>query len=109
MGLVINPFTGQLDITGSGGGGGSTPASRYTQTFNATTDWGAASGGFYTINILQAAHTRGANPVVQILETSGPDFILINVDLVTISSTGDVSFRVQDVPDLRFAGKIIIV
>ena len=37
---------------------------RYTDTFDATTDWGAASGGYYTQTITQATHQRGTSPSV---------------------------------------------
>jgi hypothetical protein len=78
-------------------------------TFNTTTDWGSASGGYYTQTIAQTLHRRGTNPVVQIFELDGSDYVLTTPDKVWHDSTsGDVSFRVPDDPDLRFAGKVII-
>lgn len=80
----------------------------YVQIFNATTDWGTAVAGFYTITILGSVHTRGVNPVIQVYSgTTNYDYVL--PDRIRInSSTGDVSIRVSDVPDNRFAGKIVI-
>ena len=45
------------------------PSERYCETFDATTSWGAAVGGYYTIVVPQATHTRGVNPTVDTFET----------------------------------------
>lgn len=107
MAFRINPLSGQLDIVNpsSGGGGSVVP---YEQSFNATTDWGSASGGYYTITITEATHSKGTKPLMLIMEQNGLNFNKIEVDLITITPAGDVSFRVPEVPDLRFAGKIFI-
>ncbi len=109
MGLVFNPLnpTG-FDFTGSGGGGGGGPAERYVSTFNATTDWGAPSGGNYNITILQATHARGTNPNVQVFEDNAGVFSVVGVQ-IDVNGSGDVTIRVNEVPDLRFQGAILIV
>jgi hypothetical protein len=109
MPYVYNPFTGNLDYYQSGSGPTPGPAERYTQEFDATTDWGAASGGYYTITILATTHGKGINPAVKVRELSGSDYIDVFVDRVLINSSGDVSFRVPNAPDLRFEGIVIII
>ena len=84
-------------------------ASKYVQTFNATTDWGTPSGGYYTIAILAANHNKGTNPIIQIYEQVGADFDLIQPDRIRVTSTGQIEFRVTEIPDNRFAGKYIII
>jgi len=84
-------------------------ATRYASTFDAGASWGAAAGGYYTITITQATHTRGVDPMIQIYETSAGDDFLVEVDQLKVSAAGDAAFRVTEDPDLRFAGKIILV
>jgi len=82
----------------------------YTQTFNATTDWGVASGGLFTITIPAATHLMGTS-VTQVshFESSGGLWEEVGVNSVTIDQTsGDVSFTVSEVPDLRFAGRVTL-
>jgi hypothetical protein len=80
----------------------------YQQAFNVNTDWGTASGGYYTIIVWEATHNQGMTPSVSIYEEDSTDFVEVMVDEVRISSVGDVSFRVPEVPDCRFAGKVVI-
>lgn len=103
MGIAFNPFTGQLDITGSGG----STAPRYEAEFNSTTDWGSPSGGIYTYTVLQATHGR-TNPNVQVYELSGSDYVEVIMS-VKINASGDVLLEVMQTPDNRFAGKVIII
>lgn len=109
MGITFNPFTGQLDITGTGSGGGGGTASRYTQVFNATTDWGSPSGGYYTITIPVATHGKGLHPNIMTFELNGSDYEMVNVDLVKVNASGDVSIRVLQSPNTRFAGLVLII
>lgn len=81
---------------------------KYVLTFNATTDWGSAGGGFYSLTVLQTAH-KAVSPTVQIFELSGSDYDVVMVDRIRINSSGDVTIRVPETPDGRFAGKIIIM
>lgn len=110
MPIVFNPLTSQFDIKGTGGGGGGGgPAERFLQTFNATTDWGSPSGGYYTITVLAASHALGTDPTVEIYENISSEYFQVTVDEVKVNTSGDVSFRVPSSPDLRFAGKVIII
>lgn len=84
-------------------------ASRYSQDFNATSDWGAAAGGYYTITITGATHTRGNNPVATVFETVGSVESKVGLDLSYDNTNGNVSIAVPDVPDCRFAGRILII
>jgi len=82
----------------------------YTESFDATTSWGAASGGLYTITVLASAHGKGTSVSnVVSYETVGGDSekVLPNEVLVD-NTTGDVSLTVSETPDGRFAGKLII-
>jgi hypothetical protein len=84
-------------------------SSVYSAPFNNTTDWGTASGGYYTITKLAAVHLLGTSiNHVSIYELSGTDYILLNVDRVLVNASGDVSISVPDGPDGRFAGKVVI-
>lgn len=87
-----------------------TASTRYQATFNATSDWGSASGGYYTITISQATHTRGSHPNVQLfIGDGGTGFNVVEPDETNVASDGAVSFQVPDDPDLRFAGKIVLI
>ena len=93
----------------SSGGGGSTGATTYVQTFDASSAWGSASGGFYTITITAGTHSKGVNPQVQIFENNSGSFDDVDVDRLRVDSSGNITFRVPDSPDSRFAGKINIL
>ena len=83
-------------------------AERYVYGFTATTEWGTASAGYYTITVTAATHGIGVNPVCKVQELSGSDFIDVEPDRIYTYANGDISFRVPETPDLRFAGRIII-
>jgi hypothetical protein len=80
----------------------------YPKTFNATTDWGSASGGYYTITLASTAHLKGGNPMTKFYKTSGSDFEEVEPNTVTITATGNVVFTVMETPDGRFAGKVLV-
>lgn len=107
MGYKINVFTGQLDYYETSGGPG-VQSPNYVQMFNATTDWGAASGGFYTITIPLATHVKGSNPVIQIFELNGSDYDVVETTVFIDSATSAISFKALPSPDSRFQGKIVI-
>lgn len=111
MGIVFNPLTGNFDIAGTGGGGGGAgPAERYSDTFNATSDWGSASGGQYTITILAATHGKGTTPSVLVFEDIGGSvYELVGLNALQINALGDVSLKVLETPDNRFAGLVLII
>lgn len=85
------------------------PVERFVSTFTATTEWGTASGGFYTITVTEATHGRGVQPLVTIQELSGSDYINVSPHSILILANGNISISVPDSPDLRFAGRMIIV
>ena len=85
------------------------PAERFSSPFNATTDWGAAAGGYYTITVTAATHARGTQPFVTVQELSGSDYIDVKPDRILILANGNTSIRVPEVPDCRFAGRTLYV
>jgi hypothetical protein len=87
---------------------GSGAVETFSQSFDATTSWGAASGGVYTIIILQSTHGKSVVPQVDLYEVVGPDFEKVDADII-INTLGDVSIKVPDVIDSRFAGKVVIL
>ena len=109
MAFKWNPITNSLDLVGSSGGGGGGPATKYALTFNATTDWGSVSGGYYTITVTAGTHALGTSPIIEIFELELGNYNSVMPDQISVTPGGDVSFRVPSAPDLRFAGKIIIV
>lgn len=84
-------------------------STRYVDTFNATTDWGAAAGGYYTRTIAVGDHERGVTPQVELSEKSGSDYIKVEADEVKTLANGDVAIRVTETPDCRFEGRAILV
>lgn len=86
-------------------------ASRYVGSFTATTEWGSASNGFYTQTIPASTHGMGTNPIVQFSEITGEDYnqVELGTNCVKIYSNGNVEFKVPSTPDLRFAGRVIIL
>ena len=80
---------------------------RFESTFNGTTDWGVAGGGFYTIEVTAITHGRGTMPTVQTEKLTGSDYYKVDTDRCLILANGDVQIRVQDSPDLRFAGRLL--
>ena len=109
--IKFNPLTSQFDFTGSngGGGGGGGPAERYTDTFNATTDWGSPSAGEYTITIPAATHGRGSIPSVMVFELTGGVYEVVGINTLQIDLSGNVSLKVLETPDNRFAGLVLII
>lgn len=81
---------------------------KFSDTFDATTDWGSATGGFYSITIAEATHGQGDDPLIQIYEGT-TTFEIVQPDEVSIAANGSITFRVAETPDNRFAGKILIL
>lgn len=106
MGIKINPFSpGLIDFVGSSSGGSGTQVPNYFQTFNLA-GWGTASGGLYTITVTAATHGKGVNPIVQVYELNGSNYESVIISI--INNSGDISFQVNETPDNRFNGKVII-
>lgn len=102
----LNVFTGNLDYYESSSGPG-VQSPNYVQTFNATTDWGSPSGGYYTITIPLVNHAKGGNPVIQVFELTGTDYDVVDTTIF-IDNTNSISIKALETPDSRFAGKIVI-
>lgn len=83
-------------------------ADRYVSGFTATTEWGTAAGGYYTITVTAATHGIGSNPVVSVQQLTGSDYLVVDVDELKIFANGNVSIKVPETPDLRFAGRVVI-
>lgn len=88
----------------TGAGGGSTPP--YNQAF-LVGSWSGPSGGNYTISITEATHGQGINTLVQVYELVGADYELIDI-AVHADATGNITLLVNEIPDLRFEGKVVI-
>lgn len=85
---------------------GSSPIN-FASTFNATTDW-TLDTGIYKIDIGEGTHLKGTNPMVEIFESSaGPLYTHLNTDIV-VDNSGQVTIKVNQTPDLRFAGRVVI-
>lgn len=80
----------------------------YSATFDATADWGAASGGYYTITIPATTHNVAVPRVVSVWETIGVERFLTTVDQLIITASGDIQMKVIDTPDSRFAGEVFV-
>jgi hypothetical protein len=108
VGATFNPFTGQIDYTGSGSGGGSTvQTANYVHSF-LTTDFTGPGGGNYTLSVAAATHGKGFNPILQIWEDiGGGSFEMVTVSY-QIDSSGNLTLQVASSPDMRFSGKVII-
>ena len=100
----FNPFTSNFDYYSSGGA----QSANYVLTFNNSTDWGVASGGYYTITILQGTHNKGTDPVIQVFELNGTDYDVVDTTVFIDSITNAISIKALETPDSRFQGKIVI-
>lgn len=103
MGITFNPFSGLPDFTGSAA---PAPApSNYVQTF--ATGAFVLVGSDYTLTIPAATHGLGVSPGVEVFELVGSDYQSI-ITLVSINPSGDVTILVNQTPDNRFNGKVVI-
>jgi len=75
---------------------------------DATTAWGTAASGLYTITITAATHSITAPKTVHVYEKVGTDYELVQVDHQRILSNGDIAISVSEVPDGRFIGRVEI-
>jgi len=80
----------------------------HIQSFDTTTDWGTAAGGFYTITVPAATHGKTAPSTIQFWQDIAGVLGLTQVDTVRRQANGDVEFSVPDSPDARFAGEVSI-
>lgn len=106
----LTGMTGMTGATGAKGDTGEYTVIRHIQPFNATTDWGTASGGYYALGATAGDHNCGVNPLVDVFEGStGTGFVRVEVDQKLVDPSGNVTVKVPDDPDLRFAGQLVII
>jgi hypothetical protein len=98
--------TGVTGATGPSGPSGSSGGSPYSLSFNSTTDWGAASGGYYTMT---ATHNSGSNDLLVEVWDSTSGLVQALPDQIDQTSINAINFRVTSTPDNRFAGRIVIL
>jgi len=96
---AINP-----DI--SGGTADTTP---YQRAFDATTSWGAASGGVYSQTITRAVHGKSVTPIVQVYELDTGNYELVLPNSIDIDTSGNVTITVTENNNTRFEGRIVIL
>lgn len=85
----------------------SAPKTKHVESFDATTSWGVAAGGVYTLVVDAATHGLETPTSVQIWEDVAGDFELVTTS-VRIKANGDVEVDVFEAPDERFAGRVVI-
>ena len=86
------------------------PKNAFSKTFNNTTDWGTASGGLYTITILNSEHGLGVNiGNLVCYELVSTDYVVVTPDTVSIGNDGTVKISVSSAIDGRFTGKAVLV
>ena len=110
--LKLNGAAGNAGDVLTSSGAGAAPVwgkSKHVETFDATTSWGTAAGGVYTITIAAATHGITAPTSVQLWELSGADYVQVNVDTVTIKANDDIEFIVDEALDERFEGRVVIM
>jgi hypothetical protein len=108
--LLDNGTTAGVWFVSSLDNAGVTASTRYVLPHDATTDWGAPSGGYYTIATTEATHGRGVNPMIQFYEDVGAGVLVqTQPDSSTVQTTGNHDFKVPESPDMRYAGKVVFV
>ena len=84
---------------------------KYTSAQFTATDaaWGTASGGYYTMSITAATHSRGLYPIIQIMQGTSAPWSLTTADSVSVDGSGNISIKVPSTPDCRFAGIVVVL
>lgn len=87
------------------------PQIRSTATFNATTDWGSASGGLYTLTISAASfHNAHANAIFQVQRgATAPFETALGMHSAKLNGDGSVTLQVCATPDARFGGRVTYI
>ena len=88
----------QISTTGGATAGYSQVISTGSWTLNA---------GEYEITVPVTLHGKGANPQVDTYQLVGSDYEHI-ITGVFLNSSGDVTIKVNQTPDARFQGKVVI-
>lgn len=100
--ITADPQQGVIDFTTIGGG-----SSAYKQDF-LVTDWAGPIASSYTLTILFSSHGK-VSPAVEIYEDiGGGDYEEVDTSIL-IDSSNNVIITVPNTPDLRFAGRVIII
>ena len=81
----------------------------FVQNFDATTNWGTAAGGVYTISYSAATHGKGTAPLAVIYENDAGSIKPVGADLRIDGTTGDISIVADETVDMRFAGRLVVV
>jgi hypothetical protein len=84
-------------------GGGSNPP--FVATFNIG-GW-ILSGSEYSINISGGTHGRGNDLVIQVYELVGSEYEIVDI-VIDVAATGDIKIKTNQIPDTRFAGRVLI-
>lgn len=101
--LITNdPNTNSIDFVAVGTAG----TSKYIETV-VLGDWTGPASGEYTLSIPFSTHGI-INPSVICYEINGGVFDLVQA-YVNIDTSNNVIIKVTQTPDLRFAGKIVII
>ena len=79
----------------------------FSDTFNATSNWGTPVSGVYSIPYPQTLHAKGTTPTIDVYELVSGEYVPVEVPM-TIDLSGNVTLQISETPDLRFAGIIII-
>lgn len=77
----------------------------YSQTF-VVADWVGPSAGAYTLTIPKSTHLQ-TQPECSVFELDGLDYIEVTVG-VRVTPADDIILTVNEVPDNRFDGRVII-
>lgn len=101
--ITADPGTSTIDFIATGSGG----LSKFTQTFNNTSDW-TLNAGNYEYTILAATYGSKANPVVHTFETTAGTDTVISHTIIK-NASNNIILQVTQVPDNRYTGKIIIL
>ena len=81
----------------------------FSVTKNATTDWGAASGGVYTLTVFEAEHGLGSSVSVEVWDTTSvPGSRIQYLGAAVAAATGDITITAQETPDER-VGLLVLV
>jgi|694.fasta_scaffold05097_9 hypothetical protein len=86
----------------------SATATKSVLLFNSTTDWGLPTNGYYSISYLSSLHRKGFYPSYILEELIIDSYDAVMPDNINVNLSGDVVFRVIEIPDGRFSGRIIV-
>ena len=79
-------------------------STQYVQNF-VIADWNLNAPN-YTLTIAESTHGNGQNPNVKVYEGTGPfNEVTTNIE---ITASGNVTIKINQIPDSRFNGKIVI-